>query len=76
MGSSLKSKQDLFSLPVRRNLQMASVSADHLIEGFVKIMKRGLFTGMRQTYRLQRVFRIFRCRQTVLKLFGEQPVVV
>ena len=61
MGSSLKSKQDPFSLPVLWNQEMAPVSADHLVEGFVKIMKRGFLTGMRQTYRLQRVFRIFRC---------------
>ena len=52
MGSSLKSKQDLFPLPVRRNLQMAPIAAVHLVEGFVKIMKWGLLTGMRQTYRL------------------------
>ena len=62
MGSSLKSKQDLFPLPVLWNQEMAPVSADHLVEGFIKIMKWGLFTGMRQTYRLQRVFRVFRCR--------------
>lgn len=53
MGSSLKSKQDPFSLPVLWNQEMAPVSADHLVEGFVKIMKRGFLTGMRQTYRLQ-----------------------
>ena len=61
MGSSLKSKQDPFSLPVLWNQEMAPVSADHLVEGFVKVMKRGFLTGMRQTYRLQCVFRIFRC---------------
>ena len=76
MGSAFKCYQDSFALPFFRDLQMASVAADHLVDGFIKIVKRCLLTGMRDPDGLQCLLRVFRTEYIVLKLFSEKPVFV
>ena len=76
MTGSLEGEQDPFALPFFGNMQMASIAADHLVEGFIKIVKRRLLAGMRDSDGLQCLLRIFRGEYTVLKLFSEKPVFV
>ena len=74
MTGPFEGEQDPLALPFGRNMQMASVAADHLVERFVKIVKRGLLTGMRDSDGLQGLFRVFCCSHPLLKVLVKKPV--